>query len=273
MSEGGEYGLDRFCEELEGLISREQEQSALLGEVQVLFKRLLPDRRFVGDFMEKMVSDNAFLAGRIGTIDRNDLMLYLSPKGSFSIRLFVSLPGVEYPIHDHGSWGVVGAYVSRSYEIKYRRYDDGSVDGYAQIEEEGRKVLSPGDTTPLAPYSIHQMGSADDETALTLNVYGRPVRKGFIQCFVKEQNSVCKLVTPKLEKRLFAIKALGAIGGDVARGPIEKAFHDSHPLVRWESILAMEKVDKEGWLALLKQAVSDPSEEIRNRARAIMGQQ
>jgi len=81
------------------------------------------------------------------------------------------------------------------------------------------------------------------------------------------------MVTPKLEKRLFALRALGTIGGNLAKAPLEKASHDSHPLVRWESILAMEKVDRDDWLALLKEALSDPSEEVRNKARAIIGQQ
>lgn len=271
MTEVSTYNLEQFCDELEYLISQEKERSAFLDEAQILLKKLLPNREFVCDVMERMVSDDAFLKGRIGTIDRNDMMLYLSPKGSFSMRLFVWLPSVQYPIiHDHGSWGIVGGYANKSYEIKYRRLDDGAVEGCAKIEETARRVLNPGDTTYVLPFEIHQTGCADDRTSLTIHVYGKPLRKGFVQCFNMQDGSVYNLITPKVEKRLFAVRALGTIGGDTAKAAIEKAFHDSHPLVRWESILAMEKVDKDGWLALLKEALNDESQEVKDKARATL---
>ena len=272
MTEISLYSLDQFCEELEYLISQEKKLPAFFEEAQALLKKLLPNREFVCDVMEKMVSDDAFLKGKIGTIDRNDLMLYLSPKGSFSMRLFVWLPSVPYPIHDHGSWGVIGGYANKTFETKYRRLDDGSVEGYAKLGETARRIINPGDTTCVPPLGIHQTGCADDKTSITIHVYGKAIRKGFIQCFNMQENSVANLITPKLEKRLFAIRVLSAIGGNMAKTPVEKAFHDPHPLVRWESILAMEEVDKDGWSALLKEALNDPSEEVRNKAKAIIGQ-
>ena len=268
MSEASTYGLEQFSDELENLVSQEKEQPVFLAEAQGLLKKLLPDREFVCNVMEQMITDDAFLKERIGTIDRHDLTLYLSPKGSFSMRLFVWLPSVPYPVHDHGSWGVVGGYANSTLEVKYRRLDDGSTEGHARIEERARNILHPGDTTCILPFEIHHMGSSNDQTSLTVHVYGKPLRKGFIQCFNPQNNSVHNLITPKLDKRLFAVRALGAIGGNLVKAPIEKAGHDPHPLVRWESIAAMEKVDRDSWSALLRAALSDPSEEIQNKARA-----
>jgi len=72
MSEADIYSLDQFRHEMEHLIAQEEEQTSLLEEAQVLLKKLLPNREFVGAVMEKMVTDDAFLVGKIGTIDRNE---------------------------------------------------------------------------------------------------------------------------------------------------------------------------------------------------------
>ena len=38
-----------------------------------------------------------------------EILLYLNTKPMFSIRMFICEPGVFTPIHDHTSWGVIGA--------------------------------------------------------------------------------------------------------------------------------------------------------------------
>ena len=239
MSQEHPYGLEQFCDELDSLIARDMEQAVFLEEGKLLLKKLLPNKEFVCRVMEQFITDDDFVKGGIGTIDRHDLGIYFSPKGNFSMRLFVWLPTMKYPIHDHGAWGVVGGFANRTQEIKYRRLDNGSVEGYAQIEEVGRQVISPDDTTHVLPFSIHHMSSLGDRTSLTLHVYGRAVRKGFIQCFNVTENLVNNMLTPKLEKRWYAIQALGAIGVDVSKTLAEKAFHDAHPLIRWASVEVM----------------------------------
>ena len=272
MSEIGMYGLEQFCDELEYLLTQEKEGIVFRDEAQRLLRKLLPNQEFIGDVLDRMVSDDAVLKGKIGTIDRNDIMVYLSPKGSFSMRLFVWAPLAFSPIHDHGAWGVIGAFAGQVDETKYRRLDDGSKEGYAKIEQASRAILNPGDTAYVSVFDdgIHKTGNSSDTVSLSLHVYGRAVRKGFVQCFNMEENSVHNLVTPKLDKRLFAVKALGALSATLAKGSLEKAFHDPHPLVRWESIKAMEQVDKEGWLALLKEATHDSDEMVSKRAKALL---
>ena len=230
MPQVNAYSLERLHDDLEHLISQERENPAFFTEAQELLKKLLPNREFVCHVMELMLSDDAFLKGRIGTIDKNDMIISLSPKGSFSIRLFISLPSVQYPIHDHGAWGIIGAYINKFSETKYHRLDDSSVEGYARLEEKSRRILSPGDTTCVLPLGdgIHRISSADNNISLTLNLYGKPLRSGFYQCFNIQENTVYKSFTPKLEKRLFALRVLGEIGGAIVKAHIEKAFREKY---------------------------------------------
>ena len=273
MAEVNGYSLEQFCDELESLVSREQDIGLFLPEAQSLLKKLLPNRDFVGDVLAKMVADDAFLKGSIGTIDRNDIILYLSSRGSFSMRLFTWMPSVTYPIHDHGSWGIMGGYASDTGETRYRRLDDGLDENRAQLEGTGQGIIHTGETGSVHPFGIHRMYSTNDQVSLTVHVYGRALRKGYVQRFNRQSGSqynVGKLITPKLEKRIFAVRALGAIGGDAAAGNIEKAFRDAHPLVRWESLLAMEKVNRDTWQTLLKEASNDASPELSRKAGAAL---
>lgn len=65
--------------------------------------------------------------------------------------------GVAVPVHDHGTWEIVGVYTGELDYRAYRRVDDGSVEGYAELEIIEDRVLRPGDfsVVPLPPDDIH----------------------------------------------------------------------------------------------------------------------
>ena len=65
--------------------------------------------------------------------------------------------GVRIPVHDHGTWEIVGTYSGELDYQAYRRVDDGSVDGYAELEVVEDRVLGPGDfsVVPPPPDDIH----------------------------------------------------------------------------------------------------------------------
>ncbi|MFC2034385.1 HEAT repeat domain-containing protein [Chloroflexota bacterium] len=268
MSAAEIYDLPQFCDELEQLVVKGTDRENFLPEAENLLKNLLPNKQFICQIMDKFITEDDYVRERIGTIDRHDLSIFLSPKGSFSIRLFVWLPGRQYPIHDHGAWGIVGGIANRTQEIRYNRLDDGTVKDYARLEETDRNILNPDKTINLLPYSIHHMSSNDSETSLTLHVYGKPVRKGFIQCFNIADNSIGILPTPRLDKRLHAIKALAAIGGDTAVTYLEKAFQDKQPLIRWNCIETMKDIDHERHIDLLKKALNDSDEDLRGKVKS-----
>src|SRR5690242_15073093 len=65
--------------------------------------------------------------------------------------------GVAVPVHNHGTWEIVGVYEGRLDYQAYRRLDDGSVEGYAELEVAEDRILGPGDfsVVPLPPHDIH----------------------------------------------------------------------------------------------------------------------
>jgi len=65
--------------------------------------------------------------------------------------------GARIPVHDHGTWEIVGTYTGELDYQAYRRVDDGSVDGYAELEVVEDRVLRPGEfsVVPPPPDDIH----------------------------------------------------------------------------------------------------------------------
>lgn len=103
--------------------------------------------------------------------------LHLGSQRGVSLFALVWRPGQWTPIHDHGTWGVVGvlegvleerSFVPRSYEV-----DDADA---IELLPGGISLLSPGSVSTFVPNPdhIHMTGVPEDrETAVSLHVYGR----------------------------------------------------------------------------------------------------
>ncbi len=90
---------------------------------------------------------------------------YLYFDGQLSIILFEVPKGKTIPPHDHGVWEGFCVYRGRIRHKVYRRADDGSVDGYAQLETVDDDILGPGDVVIVAPPAdIHSFTALEDGT-------------------------------------------------------------------------------------------------------------
>jgi predicted metal-dependent enzyme (double-stranded beta helix superfamily) len=73
---------------------------------------------------EAKASENWYVARRYG-----------DEEGSYSLQIIVWPPGSQMKVHDHSSWGVYCCAAGTVLEERYERLDDGSVSGYARLEE------------------------------------------------------------------------------------------------------------------------------------------
>lgn len=90
---------------------------------------------------------------------------YLYFDGQLSFLLFEVPKGGTIPPHDHGVWEMFAVYRGRIHHTVYRRADDGSVDGYAELEETDDRVMSAGETAIVAPPAdIHGFTALDEGT-------------------------------------------------------------------------------------------------------------
>jgi predicted metal-dependent enzyme (double-stranded beta helix superfamily) len=103
--------------------------------------------------------------------------IHIEADGLLSLYALVWDPGQWTPIHDHGTWGVVGVHEGVLNEYNYIRTDRGEAQALENIElaRGGVIMLSPGAVTSFVPNPdhIHMTGNpSPDQRVVSLHLYG-----------------------------------------------------------------------------------------------------
>jgi predicted metal-dependent enzyme (double-stranded beta helix superfamily) len=77
------------------------------------------------------------------------------------------------PPHNHGTWAVVAGVDGEETNVFWKRLDDGSRPGYAEIVRTGETPFGPGDVVSFLPAQIHSVVNATGEVTVSLHVYGK----------------------------------------------------------------------------------------------------
>ena len=104
-------------------------------------------------------------------------LVFSAPDATLSLYAIVWLPGQWTPVHDHGSWGVVGVVEGVLEERSYVRVSpDRGADSGIELVRGGVILLAPGAVTSFVPNPdhIHVTGVPSERPrALSLHLYGR----------------------------------------------------------------------------------------------------
>lgn len=104
-------------------------------------------------------------------------LIFNAPDDGLSLYAIVWLPGQWTPVHDHGSWGVVGVIEGVLEERSYVRLSlDRGADEDIQLVRGGTLLLSRGAVSSFVPNPdhIHVTGVPDNRPrAVSLHLYGR----------------------------------------------------------------------------------------------------
>lgn len=104
-------------------------------------------------------------------------LIYDAPDESLSLYAIVWLPGQWTPVHDHGSWGVVGVVEGVLEERSHvRLLPDRGADEGIQLVRGGVVLLGPGAVTSFVPNPdhIHVTGVPPGRPrVVSLHLYGR----------------------------------------------------------------------------------------------------
>lgn len=107
-------------------------------------------------------------------------LLHRDAAGRFVIVAMAWGAGHGTPVHDHGTWGVVGMLQNRIAAWVYQRCDDGSCEGYAELKEIGYTEAEQGDVLPVVmppDDEIHRLQNKWDEVAVGIHIYGRDIER------------------------------------------------------------------------------------------------
>lgn len=161
------YSLDHFVTECRALLAKDGDPADRVEQlVPAMYKLLKGDTGFLKP--EHFISDPNHYA-------RN--AIHIEDDGSFSLYALVWSPEQWTPIHDHGTWGVVGVYEGALHEQNFIRTDcegDDAKTGITLVRG-GVIVLAPGAVTSFVPNPdhIHVTGNPETENrVVSLHLYG-----------------------------------------------------------------------------------------------------
>lgn len=107
-------------------------------------------------------------------------LLHTSP--TFTVFASATAPGALPPVHDHGSWGLVGLYRGVEEEIRFDRAGprtDGVGPGLVEV---GRATFHQGEIVPIGPppADVHQVLNRGTESSLAVHLFRHDlVAQGF----------------------------------------------------------------------------------------------
>lgn len=267
--------IDSYCSELRGLLESAVSQAEIFKRGRRLLSDMALKPLLLKGLLGRYATDDGFIRSRRLTVDPNEITIFVDPAGLFSLRLYIWDPAVTYPVHAHGSWGVVACVAGEIKERKFKVLDKGNPPGFARIRESGSSVLKPGETTTVLPLDqgIHQMEAVTNgQSSISLHLYGKSVRRGFLECYDLQKDSVYRVMNPYLYGKACALRALGAIGGDWAAEILSRAAADKKPHIRYEAIHALALADREAAVKCLDKEIAggiQPAEDFENLLKMI----
>lgn len=159
--------LEVFLDECRGIVTEFVQPADIVLECAPLMRDLLSkaDRFLTEEHMKPCAEHYA----------RN--LVYAQPDGLLSLFTMVWEPGQWTPVHDHGTWGLVGVISGFLTERNMIRTDPCEREDHGIIlRRGGMSLMGPGSVATFVPNPdhIHRTGvPRNEKRAVTLHLYGR----------------------------------------------------------------------------------------------------
>ena len=171
--EAGPFGYIVDVPEVRALVEETRRLSGEVGSDAERVERLRPA-------FEQLLGAEGWLPQEFAQPDETSGMgggigqyaLYRAENGSLSLFSLVVPAGATTPVHDHLAWGLIGLYRGRQAEIVYRRLDDGSDEGRAELEVALEQDLEQGEQLALQPPEgdIHRVTTISAEPSVSIHL-------------------------------------------------------------------------------------------------------
>ena len=164
------YSLDEFVHDMESLLASQPKDQKIFDTGSSWLEKLIGNPEAIPPQFRVPAVD-----GR--RPNHGTYILYQGESG-LSVTAVVWGAGEHMGPHDHRTWGMIGVMDNSLTETRFRRVDDRSREGYAQLEQDRQATFKPGEITLLIPDidEIHQMDNSTDRPTVEIHVYGSDLR-------------------------------------------------------------------------------------------------
>ena len=156
------YTLAQYVDDLRCITAETRDDRAIMDRVRPLAQRLALDR----SWLEPRFYD--------GDKEQGFGVYLLHEEADHRLAIFVVswLPGGGAAPHNHLTWSVVAGVEGVEKNTFWKRLDDGSRAGYAEIRQQADRLFGPGDVVTLMPDDIHSVVNETGAVTLSLHTYG-----------------------------------------------------------------------------------------------------
>jgi predicted metal-dependent enzyme (double-stranded beta helix superfamily) len=174
------YTLAQYVEDLRHISRDTGDPRAIVDRVRPLAQRLALDRSWLEPRFYEGDPEQSF----------GLFLLHEEPDHQLAVFAVAWLPGGGSGPHNHLTWSVVAGVDGVETNTFWRRLDDGSRPGYAEIQRTGEKRFGPGDVLAMMPDAIHSVVNPTDAVTVSLHTYGMHLNYTGRSEFDPEKNTV-----------------------------------------------------------------------------------
>lgn len=160
------FGIDQLAVELRRVCSKTSDEKEILVKVRELAGRTAANKHaWLKDYMYEADTEQGFGVH----------VLHEEPDHTLAIFAVSWLPNRGTTPHDHGTWAVVVGIDGPERNEFWKRSDDRSRPGFADLKKVGRKVFGADDVLAMPAGTIHSVWNETDRVTVSLHIYGKHV--------------------------------------------------------------------------------------------------
>ena len=157
------YAIETYIENIRSVVARETSQRTIMEKIRPLTERVAANKNWIKPEYRKIDPDQGF----------GIHLLYEENNHDLAVFIVAWAPGRGLEPHNHKTWAVVAGIEGQEHEVNYKRLDDGSKKGFADLQKTHEQTLYPGKAVFCLPEDIHSVWNNGTELALSIHTYGK----------------------------------------------------------------------------------------------------
>lgn len=154
--------VSEFVSELKNITANGEDPAAVIERIAPLVRKMADDISWVRPSYYQCDEEQGF----------GITVLNQEPDNGLFVEVICWLPGRGVAPHDHQTWGVVVGLDGEEINVDWRRLDDGSKPGFADLETAKETAVTHGAVVSFLPNDIHSVRNDGKVPSLSLHVYG-----------------------------------------------------------------------------------------------------